>query len=142
MRARLRILAVAVASLSAGCTSSPAAPTVTPPFSQAEIVIGLGDPAAAGQSLNVNYTGWLYAADAPETKGVQFDSNRGGSPFTFTLGGGQVIQGWDQGLVGLRVGGSRRLVIPPSLAYGSTRHSLIPPNATLVFDVELVSIGQ
>jgi FKBP-type peptidyl-prolyl cis-trans isomerase len=127
---------------SAACTSSPTAPTVTPPFTQTEIVIGLGDPAATGQRLTVNYTGWLYEANVPETKGVQFDSSRGLTPITFTLGGGQVIQGWDQGLVGLRVGGSRRLVIPPSLAYGSVRHGIIPPNASLVFDVELVSIGQ
>ena len=141
MRVRFGRFAAAVAVVaSAACTSSPAAPTVTPPFTQTEIIIGLGDPASTGQNLTVNYTGWLYEADKPETKGVQFDSNAGGTPFGFVLGGGQVIQGWDQGLVGLRVGGTRRLVIPPSLAYGSVRHGLIPPNASLVFDVELVSI--
>ena len=93
----------------------------------------------AGQPLTVNYTGWLYDANAPDNKGQQFDT---GQNFQFTLGEGQVIQGWDVGFSGMRVGGVRRLVLPPDLAYGSAGAGggAIPPNATLVFDVELVSV--
>jgi FKBP-type peptidyl-prolyl cis-trans isomerase FkpA len=90
--------------------------------------------------VTVNYTGWLYDATKTDNKGPQFDSSVGRTPFQFTLGTGQVIRGWDQGIPGMKVGGRRRLVIPPSLAYGSTRSGPIPPNATLVFDVEMVSI--
>jgi FKBP-type peptidyl-prolyl cis-trans isomerase FkpA len=134
---------VLLLAFTAGCTSSPSAPTVTPEFSQTEIVIGLGDPPAAnGDLLNVVYTGWLYDPTKADLKGVQFDASPPGlAPFSFRLGNGQVIQGWEQGLVGIRVGGSRRLVIPPSLSYGGIRHTLIPPNQTLVFEIQLQSIG-
>ena len=86
----------------------------------------------------MNYTGWLYDASRPDQKGLQFDSSVGRTPFTFNLGSNQVIDGWDRGVVGMKVGGLRRLVIPPSLAYGGTRNGPIPPNATLVFDIELL----
>src|SRR4051794_9950640 len=103
-------------SLTAGCTASPAAPTGTPPFTQTEIIIGLGDPAQDGNQLNVQYTGWLYDPSKADFKGPQFDaSNPDGAPFAFRIGRGQVIAGWDQGLLGIRVGGSRRLIVPPSL---------------------------
>ena len=100
-----------------------------------DIVPGTGAAAAAGQKLTVNYTGWL-------STGTVFDSSckTGGSPFPFTLGQGMVIKGWDEGLVGLKIGGMRRLVIPPALGYGSQgAGGAIPPNATLTFDVELIS---
>ena len=90
--------------------------------------------------MTVNYTGWLYDASKLDSKGLQFDSSIGGQPFAFTLGAGQVIQGWDQGVPGMKVGGIRRLVIPPSLAYGAVRYGPIPPDATLVFDISLVDV--
>ena len=90
----------------------------------------------------VEYTGWLYAADKPDQKGLQFDTSSGVAPLEFTLGQGDVIAGWDLGLVGLKVGGLRRLVIPPSLAYGSVRQGPIPPNTSLIFEVELVEIKE
>ena len=88
----------------------------------------------------MNYTGWLYDGSKAETKGTQFDSNTGRGAFFFVLGAGQVIAGWDQGVAGMKVGGKRRLIIPPSLGYGSAGAGPIPGNATLVFDVELLSV--
>jgi FKBP-type peptidyl-prolyl cis-trans isomerase FkpA len=88
----------------------------------------------------VNYTGWLYDSSRTQQLGAQFDASTPGTPFSFKLGSGQVIAGWEQGVAGMRVGGLRRLVIPPSLGYGDTRHGLIPPNATLVFDIALLSV--
>jgi len=88
----------------------------------------------------VFYTGWLYDGSKADLKGLQFETNVGGSAFEFTLGVGNVIAGWDQGLVGMQPGGVRRLVIPPALAYGGSRRGPIPPNSTLVFEVELTAI--
>jgi len=87
----------------------------------------------------VTYTGWLYDGSKADFKGLVFDSTLGKAPFSFALGAGAVIKGWDQGIPGMKVGGLRRLVIPPSLAYGPTRSGAIPANSTLVFDVGLVS---
>src|SRR5450631_1680524 len=103
---------------------------------------GSGAAVAAGQGAVVQYTGWLYEAAAPDTKGKKFDSSLdSGQPFRFTVGGGRVIKGWDQGVVGMKVGGRRRLTIPAELAYGdSGAGGVIPPGATLVFDVDLVGI--
>lgn len=97
--------------------------------------------ASSGHTATVNYTGWLYSADAPEQKGTKFDSSIGRGPFEFKLGAGQVIRGWDQGVQGMKVGGQRRLVLPPEFGYGARgAGSAIPPNATLVFDVELLAV--
>ena len=126
--------------LSGGCTDTPASPTVNPAFSQTDLVVGTGDPALIGGTVQVDYTGWLYDASKTDHKGLQFDSSIGKTPFTFTIGGSQVIKGWDNGVPGMKVGGTRRLVIPPSLAYGAARSGSIPPNATLVFDITLLSI--
>jgi len=134
---RFVVLAGLIA-LSVGCSSSPTGPSNDAPFSQTDLRVGTGAVAAAGQTLTVNYTGWFYDASKPEQKGVSFDSTVGKSPFTFTLGAQQVIKGWDQGLPGMQVGGLRRLVIPPSLAYGSTRSGSIPANSTLLFEIELL----
>ena len=98
--------------------------------------VGTGDEAVTGKSVTVHYTGWL-------TDGTKFDSSKDrGQPFTFRLGGGQVIKGWDQGVVGMKVGGVRKLTIPPSLGYGSRgAGGVIPPDATLVFEVELLGVN-
>jgi peptidylprolyl isomerase len=102
-----------------------------------DIEVGSGEEASAGQTVVVHYTGWL--AD-----GTKFDSSVDrGQPFSFSLGAGQVIPGWDEGVVGMKVGGERRLIIPPDLAYGAQgRPPVIPANAELTFDVELLSIQQ
>ena len=130
---------VAVSAALAGCGSSPTSPT-TAPFTKTDVRAGTGLEAASGNVLTVHYTGWLYDAAKTDGKGVQFESSVGGTPFSFTLGAGQVIAGWDQGLPGQKVGGLRRLVIPPSLAYGSVRNGPIPPNATLVFEIDMVDV--
>ena len=108
-----------------------------------DVVVGTGEPIAKGQGAVVHYTGWLYESTAPEHKGKQFDSSRDrGQPFPFTVGAGRVIEGWDRGVAGMKVGGRRMLVIPPHLGYGpgGAGGGLIPPNATLLFDVELLAI--
>ena len=103
---------------------------------------GSGDTASAGQRVTVHYTGWLYDANAAEQKGRKFDSSRDRSePFSFKLGAGQVIRGWDEGVAGMKIGGQRTLIIPPEMGYGSRgAGGVIPPNATLLFDVELLSV--
>jgi FKBP-type peptidyl-prolyl cis-trans isomerase FkpA len=125
-----------------GCKNdSPASPsTGSAPYSATDIRLGTGTEATAGKRVVVNYTGWLYSTSATGNKGTQFDTSVGRGSFTFTLGAGQVIKGWDQGVAGMRVGGLRRLVIPPELAYGSQATGSIPPNATLVFEVELLEV--
>ena len=101
-----------------------------------DTLIGEGDTAAAGQYVTVHYTGWL-------TDGKKFDSSKDrNDPFSFDLGGRQVIAGWDEGVQGMKIGGTRKLTIPPELGYGARgAGGVIPPNATLVFEVELVAIG-
>ena len=105
--------------------------------------IGTGTLAESGKSVRVHYTGWLFDSEAAENKGRKFDSSRDrGDPFRFELGAGQVIKGWDQGVAGMRVGGQRTLTIPPELGYGERgAGGVIPPNATLIFDVELLEVG-
>jgi FKBP-type peptidyl-prolyl cis-trans isomerase len=138
---RESVVLLLLLALVAGCDNNPIAPSLNIPFSVTDLVVGTGDTAAAGQILTVEYTGWLYVTGAPDNKGTRFDSTDGGQPFVFTLGAGQVIQGWEQGFVGMRVGGERRIVIPPELGYGENgAGTSIPSNATLIFDVRLLSI--
>ena len=103
---------------------------------------GDGDEAVEGKSIVVHYTGWLYDDSAEDNKGSKFDSSLDrNDPFSFILGAGQVIRGWDQGFAGMKVGGNRTLIIPPDMGYGASgAGNVIPPNATLVFDVELLEV--
>ena len=140
-RAWILAAAAALAVVMAGCGAALTAPSVIVPYSQTDLVVGTGAAAANGNALGVHYIGWLYDSTQPDNKGAQFDANVDpADPFGFALGQGSVIKGWDQGIVGMQVGGVRRLVIPPSLAYGSTRKGAIPPNASLIFEITLVSV--
>jgi FKBP-type peptidyl-prolyl cis-trans isomerase len=151
---RLPALAAAlwVAVSLAGAAEPPATPPVAapqPPFAPeptllvTDLVKGVGDEALPGMTVVVHYTGWLYDPAAKDHHGRQFDSSRKrGQPFSFPLGAGRVIRGWEQGIPGMKVGGTRRLVIPPELAYGAkgAGRGVVPPNATLLFDVELLAV--
>lgn len=110
------------------------------PFSATDLVEGDGPVAEAGQALSVAYRGWIYDLLADGNRGDLFDSTTAEDPFQFTLGVGAVIEGWDQGVPGMRVGGMRRLVLPHDLAYGTTGNSRIPAYSTLLFEVELLAI--
>jgi FKBP-type peptidyl-prolyl cis-trans isomerase FkpA len=128
------IFSAAGLAVGAGC-GSPTEPSANVPFSQTDTVVGTGATAQTGHKVSVSYTGWLYDATKADHKGTQFDSS---GSFTFTLGNGSVIAGWDQGVPGMRVGGTRVLVIPPSLAYGSKANGSIPANSTLIFEITLI----
>jgi FKBP-type peptidyl-prolyl cis-trans isomerase FkpA len=146
MRFLRAVLVLTPALAAAGCNGdSGTSPTILPgaPYSQTDVRVGTGVEAAAGRRATVNYTGWLYDPVAAENKGRQFDTSVGAgrTPFMLTVGAGQVIRGFDMGVTGMRVGGVRRVVIPPDLAYGSQGSGgVIPPNATLVFDIELLEV--
>jgi FKBP-type peptidyl-prolyl cis-trans isomerase FkpA len=113
-----------------------------PPFAQTDLTVGTGTRAARTARITVNYTGWVYDPNKPDHKGSQFDTSIGRGPFSFTLGAGEVIRGWDQGFNEMRVGGKRQLVIPAELGYGAegTPDGSIPPNAPLVFEMELLDV--
>jgi FKBP-type peptidyl-prolyl cis-trans isomerase len=103
-------------------------------------VSGDGEEAVPGKQVTVQYTGWLYDTRAADNKGLQFDSSRGREPFKFVLGRREVIAGWDEGVKGMKVGGKRILIIPSHMGYGPQGAGKIPPNAPLMFEVEVVSI--
>jgi len=142
-------IALAILGGASGCGSSDKSNTTGPtkvsgqPTTTAsglqywDIVVGSGATAVAGSQVSVHYTGWL-------TSGEKFDSSLDhGQPFSFPLGGGQVIKGWDEGVAGMKVGGKRQLRIPPELGYGASgAGGAIPPNATLIFDVQLLDVGK
>jgi FKBP-type peptidyl-prolyl cis-trans isomerase FkpA len=137
------VIAIALSAAACGGGGSSSSPSNTPappsaPFSATDIREGSGATATQGRTITVSYTGWLYDPGKPESKGSQFDSSMN---FSFPLGVGRVIAGWDQGVVGMKVGGQRRLVIPPNLGYGSQMVGSIPPNSTLVFDVMLLAVN-
>lgn len=140
------VFCIAVILGSTACSQRAAAPTtVTAPaadFQIEDLKAGEGEAVTAGRIALVEYTGWLYESAAPDHKGAEFDSShRTGQPFRFPLGAGRVIKGWDQGVAGMRVGGRRRLTVPPALAYGDDgAGGVIPPGATLIFEVDLVGI--
>jgi FKBP-type peptidyl-prolyl cis-trans isomerase len=113
------------------------APTSTSPFTITDLKVGTGATAAVGNRIVVAYTGWLYNTANPDGKGTQFDTS---TSTLFTLAAGNLIQGWLQGIPGMKIGGQRRLIIPPELAYGTNGSGTIPGNATLIFDVTLLNV--
>ena len=128
-------------------TATAAAPAVAPtPAPELKVIdrqVGNGREVQSGRAALVQYTGWLYDEKAPDNKGKQFDtSTTRGLPFGFIVGVGKVIKGWDQGVLGMKVGGKRTLVVPPQMGYGDkdVGNGLIPPNSTLLFDIELVEV--
>ncbi|MDN2711343.1 FKBP-type peptidyl-prolyl cis-trans isomerase [Janthinobacterium sp. SUN118] len=147
-------LACAVALTACGAAANTEKPVVLDPNTQVkeflfpDLVKGSGAAAAAGDTLQVIYTGWLYDASKPDSKGTQFDTNVGSAAFPFVLGLGKVIQGWERGIVGMQVGGTRRLVIPSDLGYGAigSRNKagvlVVPPYAGLVFEVTLTDLAK
>jgi FKBP-type peptidyl-prolyl cis-trans isomerase len=152
------LLLIATAIVAAACSSEspPVEPAATTPVAEAavtvppvtelqkvDVVKGAGEGISSGQQAVVHYTGWLYEPSKPDHKGKQFDSSRErGKPFRFTIGAGGVIKGWEEGVQGMQPGGQRQLVIPASLGYGErgAGQGVIPPNATLLFDIELLAI--
>lgn len=123
---------IAIVLILSACSSTDGGVQIT------DMVTGEGDVATLGKQIAVNYTGWVYAPDSTGGKGQQFDSSYDrGQEFRLILGFGQVIPGWDQGLEGMKVGGKRELIIPADLAYGEQAMGSIPPNSTLLFEVEL-----
>ena len=129
-----------LSAVTAGCSDSPISPSNYAAYSQTDLVVGTGAQAVTGSVVTLNYTGWLYNGSQPDHKGAVFTTSVGATPATYTVGAQQVIEGWEQGVPGMMVGGLRRLVIPPSLAYGGTRAGPIPPNSTLVFEIELLDV--
>jgi FKBP-type peptidyl-prolyl cis-trans isomerase FkpA len=134
------IVCALVVAAACGSSSSPTSPTVDVPYSQTDLRTGSGTEATSGKRVTVNYTLWLYDSTKAEQKGMMLQTTVGSSPFAFTLGNSEVIKGWDTGVVGMKVGGLRRLVIPPSLAYGASGNGPIPGNATIIFEVELLGV--
>jgi FKBP-type peptidyl-prolyl cis-trans isomerase FkpA len=148
------VLSVILSASTPAWSQAPATPPSTPPtkdskldaspkqLQKIDVKQGTGAEAVSGRPVIVHYTGWLYDPAAPGNKGAKFDSSVDRKvPFGFYLGEGKVIKGWDDGVVGMKVGGKRTLVIPPDQAYGAKgAGNVIPPNATLIFDVELIEV--
>jgi FKBP-type peptidyl-prolyl cis-trans isomerase FkpA len=134
-----RAILLVVLRAAAGCGSAnPTVPsTSVGVYTQTDLVVGTGATAAVGSIVTVSYTGWLYDTGRPNGKGTQFDS---GTLQPFVVGSANLIQGFQQGVVGMKVGGQRRLILPPELAYGSNPPSGIPVNATLVFEITLINV--
>jgi FKBP-type peptidyl-prolyl cis-trans isomerase FkpA len=148
----LKIIGVILLTALPGCRSDKGrdGPPQLPPMTDSgitalqktDVTPGSGAEARSGMTVRVHYTGWLFDPATADRKGKQFDSSRdSGQPFEFQLGKGEVIAGWDEGIAGMKVGGTRMLTIPPAMAYGpNTVGNLIPPNATLFFEVELLGV--
>jgi FKBP-type peptidyl-prolyl cis-trans isomerase FkpA len=136
----LLVALLALASVVAGCDDTPVTPS-SPEYSQIDLRVGTGTEAASSSTITVTYTGWFWDISKSDKKGLVFDTTQGRDPLTIALGTGSVITGWEVGLPGMKVGGARRLTIPPSYGYGPSRYASVPPNATLIFDIELVAVG-
>ena len=139
LRAALAALLVTLAGGAAACGDNPLDPSNFN-VQVSDLVVGTGTEARIGRGVTVHYTLWLHDAGQPEGKGQQIQTTVGGQPFSALLGYGYVISGWEVGLPGMKVGGVRRLVVPPEEAYGGIGQGAIPPNATLVFEVELLGV--
>jgi FKBP-type peptidyl-prolyl cis-trans isomerase FkpA len=132
------LLVAACAACNSSDSPTATAPTSSSPFTSTDLRVGTGATAAVGSRITVAYTGWLYDTTKTDGKGTQFDTQ---TSILFTLQAGSLIQGWVQGIPGMKVGGQRRLIIPPELAYGSNGSgSSIPGNATLIFDITLLNV--
>ena len=138
-----RVILLMTLLAAAGCGGSDStAPTLPPTsvgvFTSTDLAVGTGATAVTGSNATVSYTGWLYDTGKPNGKGNQFDSGS----FTFVVGGNGVVPGFSQAVLGMKVGGQRRVIIPPALAYGSSTPdpNKIPPNATLVFEITLTAV--
>jgi FKBP-type peptidyl-prolyl cis-trans isomerase FkpA len=142
MKKRLSSLVIAAAVMFAACDTDPVDVDDVGALQTIDLTVGTGTTAVAGRTVTMHYTGWLYRESAVDHKGEKFDSSvdRGAPLPPFVLGTGAVIRGWDQGIVGMRVGGRRRLIIPSSLGYGSQGSGPIPGGSALVFDVELIAV--
>ena len=137
------VLSLLVLLMLCACTDpGPPPGGSVPELQRIDAVVGTGTEATPGTLVPVHYTGWLYDEKAPQQRGKKFDSSVDrGEPFSFKLGAGQVIRGWDEGVAGMKVGGKRTLLIPAWLGYGSSgAGGVIPPNASLVFEVELLDV--
>jgi FKBP-type peptidyl-prolyl cis-trans isomerase FkpA len=141
MRRLSAIFPFAVVLVLSACGGNTENTSVTQLIRQDDVV-GTGAEAQSGRVVTVHYTGWLYDQTRPDRKGNKFDSSRDrNEPFSFNLGAGEVIRGWDEGVAGMKVGGRRTLTIPPDMGYGARgAGGVIPPNATLLFDVELLEV--
>lgn len=149
-----RLAALAILPFAFGCASNEDIARTSAPqgvskldaqpsqLQKIEVKQGTGAEAVVGHDVVVHYTGWLYDTSKPDSHGAKFDSSRDrNAPFRFALGAGRVIKGWDEGVAGMKVGGRRTLVIPPQMGYGARgAGGVIPPNATLIFDVELLEV--
>jgi FKBP-type peptidyl-prolyl cis-trans isomerase FkpA len=138
-----RVATALLISLLAACSGDNMGRSNITQLMKQDVKTGSGVEATPGRRVQVHYTGWLYDEGQSDHKGRKFDSSRDrNEPFTFRLGAGEVIPGWDQGVAGMKVGGERTLTIPPALGYGAQgAGGVIPPNATLVFDVELLNVS-
>lgn len=105
-----------------------------------DITVGKGATAVAGSNVTIHYTGWLYAPRAPKLRGQKFDSSVGSAPFTFKVGAGAVIKGWDEGVKGMKVGGKRQLIVPASMGFGKDGLGPVPTTANLLFEIELIDL--
>ena len=135
----MRLVSIVVAALAltiAGCKGTPTSATANVPFSIVDIRVGTGAEATTGRSVATTFAGFLFSASAADNKGTPFDAG----PFTFVVGSNQVIPGFSQGVQGMRVGGFRRVIIPPSLGFGAQASGPIPANSTLVFEIELLDV--
>ncbi|HZF98106.1 MAG TPA: FKBP-type peptidyl-prolyl cis-trans isomerase [Pseudoxanthomonas sp.] len=139
---RKLLLLLALAAIAACAPSAPPPSGSVAELQRIDQVQGSGETATSGSDVTVHYTGWLYDENAPERRGHKFDSSVDrGEPFTFLLGAGRVIRGWDDGVAGMKVGGKRLLLIPSDYGYGSEgAGGVIPPGASLVFEVELLAV--
>ncbi|HEY0062509.1 MAG TPA: FKBP-type peptidyl-prolyl cis-trans isomerase [Telluria sp.] len=134
-------IASALLPAAAGAVPAEAALVFSPKaLITSDITVGKGAVAGATSTVTIHYTGWLYAPRAPKMRGNKFDSSIGGAPFSFKVGAGAVIRGWEEGVKGMRVGGKRQLIVPASMGFGKDGLGPVPSTANLLFEIELVDV--